>query len=194
MNNPLIINDWIILVHPLFIDQIAALTEEVEELKRKDSLNYRSKAPSKKLAAIFHLAFKQIPADPSLSEYRQGSTLGNENKHWFRVKFFQQYRLFFRYHLEKRIIIYAWVNDDSTKRAYDKKSDAYAVFRKMLINGIPPNNWDDLIKEANKSNSNLLMNKLSTSFGSGAVKDPQRGKLRSFKSIDALTDDTNMGN
>jgi toxin YhaV len=152
MNNPLIINGWIILAHPLFIDQVDSLVQEVEELQRKEPLNYRSKASVKKLAAIFHLAFKQVPDDPSLPEYRQGSTLGNENKHWFRVKFFQQYRLFFRYHLEKKIIIYAWVNDDSTKRAYDKKTDAYAVFRKMLINGNPPNSWDDLLKEANHSN------------------------------------------
>lgn len=148
MNNPLIINDWIILAHPLFINQITSLLEEVEALKSKDPINYRSKSATKKLAAILHLAFKQIPTDPTLSEYRQGTTLGNEYKHWFRVKFFQQYRLFFRYHLEKKIIIYAWVNDDSTKRAYDKKNDAYAVFRKMLANGRPPNNWEALQKEA----------------------------------------------
>ncbi|MCX7117650.1 MAG: type II toxin-antitoxin system YhaV family toxin [Legionellales bacterium] len=79
-------------------------------------------------------------------------SLGHENKHWFRVKFFQQYRLFFRYHLEKKIIIYAWVNDKNTKRAYEKKIDAYTVFRKMLINGKPPNTWDDLLKEANHPN------------------------------------------
>ncbi|MBW2709593.1 MAG: type II toxin-antitoxin system YhaV family toxin [Deltaproteobacteria bacterium] len=28
-------------------------------------------------------------------------TLGNNHKHWFCAKFFQQYRLFFRYHLER---------------------------------------------------------------------------------------------
>ena len=102
MNNPQIINGWIILAHPLFLDQIESLTKEVEQLKSKDLLNYRLKAPTKKLAAIFHLAFKQIPNDPSLPEYRQGSTLGDNNKHWFRAKFFQQYRLFFRFHLEKK--------------------------------------------------------------------------------------------
>ena len=95
--------------------------EEVGELRLKDPINYRSKSATQKLAAIFQLAFKKIPNDRTLPEYRQGSTLGKENKHWFRLKFFQQYRLFFRYHLEKKIIIYAWVNDDSTKRAYDKK-------------------------------------------------------------------------
>lgn len=142
------INGWIILAHPLFLDQIDYLVREVEQLKKKDHSTYCSKAPTKKLAAIFHLAFKQIPDDPTLSEYRQGTTLGITNKHWFRAKFFQQYRLFFRFHLEKKIIIYAWVNDDSTKRAYDSKTDAYAVFKKMLLNGKPPTDWKDLLKES----------------------------------------------
>jgi toxin YhaV len=148
MNNPLMINGWIILAHPLFLDQIEFLTQEVEQLKEKDPSTYRSKASAKKLAAIFHLAFKQIPNDPTLSEYRQGATLGSNNKHWFRAKFFQQYRLFFRFHFDKKIIIYTWVNDDSTKRAYDSKTDAYAVFKKMLLNGRPPTDWDDLLKES----------------------------------------------
>ena len=148
MNNPLIINGWIILAHPCFIDQIDSLIQEVEALKEKDPLNFQSKNATKKLAAINYLAFKKIPVDPSADEYRQGATLGDDNKHWFRAKFFQQYRLFFRYHLNKKIIIYAWVNDDSTKRAYGSKADAYAVFKKMLKNGNPPNTWDDLVKEA----------------------------------------------
>ena len=135
MNNPLVINGWIILAHPYFIDQIESLVMEVE-----------SKNATKKLAAIHYLAFKKIPDDPSVAEYRQGVILGND-KHWFRAKFFQQYRLFFRFHLNKKIIIYAWVNDDSTKRAYGSKTDAYAVFKKMLKNGNPPNTWDDLVKE-----------------------------------------------
>jgi toxin YhaV len=148
MNNPLIINGWIILTHPIFRDQIDFLAQEVEELKKKDPLNIHSKNSAKKLAAIHYLAFKKIPNDPTAKEYRQGSTLGNDNTHWFRAKFFQQYRLFFRFHLEKKIIIYVWVNEDNSKRAYGKKTDAYAVFKKMLKNGTPPNTWDDLFKEA----------------------------------------------
>lgn len=38
-------------------------------------------------------------------------------RHWFRAKFFQQYRLFFRYHRAQRIIVYAWVNDEQTRCA-----------------------------------------------------------------------------
>lgn len=148
MNNPLILNGWIILAHPLFIEQLELLTSEVEEIQARDPVNFGSKKSTKKLAAIKYLALEKIPADPTLVEYRQGTTLGNENKHWFRAKFFQQYRLFFRFHLEKKIIIYAWVNDDDTKRAYDKKSDAYKVFKKMLKSGKPPNDWNALQNEA----------------------------------------------
>ena len=73
----------------------------------------------------------------------------------------QQYRFFFRYHQESKIIIYAWVNDDSSKRAYDSKADAYHVFQKMLENGHPPDNWDELLKEANNPS---LVKKLTTAF------------------------------
>jgi toxin YhaV len=101
-----------------------------------------------RLAAIAKLAFEVIPQDPARAEYRQGNTLGDEHKHWFRAKFFQQYRLFFRYHASSKVIVYAWVNDDETKRAYESSDDAYRVFRKMLESGHPPDDWDQLLAEA----------------------------------------------
>jgi toxin YhaV len=107
----------------------------------------KKKNATKRLAAILKIAFEIIPQDPTLPEYRQGTTLGDAHKHWFRVKFFQQYRLFFRYHLESKVIVYAWVNDESTKRAYNSKTDAYRTFKKMLNSGHPPNNWEQLIQE-----------------------------------------------
>ncbi|MBI3178724.1 MAG: type II toxin-antitoxin system YhaV family toxin, partial [Deltaproteobacteria bacterium] len=75
----------------------------------------------------------------------QGSTLGPAYKHWLRAKFFQQYRLFFRYHKASKAIVYAWVNDEDTKRAYDSPDDAYRVFRAMLQGGNPPDSWDALL-------------------------------------------------
>ena len=44
--------------------------------------------------------------------------------------------------------MYAWVNDETTKRAYDSESDAYTVFKKMLDSGCPPVAWDELVTEA----------------------------------------------
>lgn len=121
---------------------------KVEGLRKKYPHKYKSKKSTKLLAAIVRLAFEEIPQDPTLNKYRQGKTLGSNYKHWFRAKFFQQYRLFFRYHLESKIIVYAWVNDESSKSSYGSNTDAYLVFKKMLNNDKPPDNWDDLLKQA----------------------------------------------
>lgn len=149
--SPLVVNGWILYAHPLFLDQVEALIRQVEQARKKDPKGYQGKNVTKRLAAIYKLAFDVIPQDPERTEYRQGATLGDEHKHWFRAKFFQQYRLFFRFHAKSRVIVFAWVNDESTKRAYGSKSDAYRVFEKMLNNGHPPDDWDQLIKEAQKA-------------------------------------------
>ena len=142
------IHGWTVFAHPLFMAQVEALAQEVEALKQKDPAGYVKKNATKRLAAIAKLAFDVIPQDPSRAEYRQGATLGADRKHWFRVKFFQQYRLFFRYHAGARVIVYAWVNDDDTKRTYESSDDAYRVFRKMLESGHPPDDWDQLLSQA----------------------------------------------
>ena len=153
---PLVINGWSIFAHPLFLNQIESLERQVEAQRRKDSVNYLKKNSAKRLTAIFKLAFEVIPQDPTLSEYRQGSTLGAHHKHWFRAKFFQQYRLFFRFHSESRIIVYAWVNDEASKRAYSSKTDAYRVFERMLASGRPPNDWNELLTQAKAESSKLV--------------------------------------
>ena len=144
----MVINGWTLFAHPLFLNQLEALSRQVETLRQKDATGYVKKNAAKRLAAINKLTFEVIPADPTLPDYRQGSTLGDQHRHWFRAKFFQQYRLFFRYHAQKRIIVFAWVNDDSTKRAYDSSDDAYRIFKKMLESGHPPDDWDSLLDEA----------------------------------------------
>lgn len=144
----LLINGWTIFAHPLFLLQVEALLKQVEAHRQKDPVTYHQKNASKRLAAIAKLAFEVIPQDPTRPEYRQGTTLGAEHKHWFRAKFFQQYRLFFRYHAPSKVIVYAWVNDEATKRAYESSDDAYRVFRKMLESGHPPDDWDTLVREA----------------------------------------------
>lgn len=144
----LVVNGWTIFCHPLFLDELGSLISTTEELRSKYPSNFTKKNSSKRLAAISKLAFDVIPEDPSLPEYRQGNTLGGDHRHWFRAKFFQQYRLFFRFDSASKIIVYAWVNDAKNKRAYGSKSDAYRVFEKMLRNGHPPDDWAQLLDEA----------------------------------------------
>lgn len=151
VQTPVVVNGWTLYAHPLFAEQYQTLQEKVASLKEKDPKGYIQKNATKRLAAIHKLAFEVIPQDPTSPDYRQGKTLGEENKHWFRAKFFQQYRLFFRYHLESKVIVYAWVNDESNKRAYESKTDAYKVFAKMLKSGNPPDDWDALLKAAKEA-------------------------------------------
>lgn len=119
----------------------------MEALRRKDPHGFAQKNATKRLAAIAKLVFENIPRDPSAAEFRQGDTLGPKYKHWFRAKFFIQYGLFFRFHLESKVIALGWVNDEDTKRAYGIKDDAYRVFSKTLAAGHPPDDWGALIKE-----------------------------------------------
>lgn len=152
---PLVVNTWTVFAHPLFLTQLEVLTRQVEGLKQKDPTGFTKKNATKRLAAIAKLVFEVIPQDPSRAEYRQGSTLGEDHKHWFRAKFFQQYRLFFRYHASSKVIVFAWVNDDDTKRAFESSNDAYRVFKKMLESGRPPDDWDHLLAEAQSATRRL---------------------------------------
>ncbi len=152
---PLVVNGWTILAHDLFLDQVEMLIADVERARQKDPEGYRQKNAAKRLAAIAKLAFEIIPGDPERDEYRQGDTLGPDRKHWLRAKFFQQYRLFFRYRKAEKIILYAWVNDTDTLRAYGAKTDAYAVFKKMLARDRPPDDWAALMAEARLATARL---------------------------------------
>ncbi|NHM19875.1 type II toxin-antitoxin system YhaV family toxin [Tritonibacter mobilis] len=145
---PLVVNGWSIYAHPIFLDQLEGLTEEVEERRRRDPKRWRRKNCTNRLAAIFKLMKEAIPVDPGAPAFWQGDTLGDGRKHWFRAKFFQQYRLFYRINSDAKVIVLAWVNDEKTLRAHGSKTDAYATFRGMLDGGNPPDNFDSLMKEA----------------------------------------------
>jgi toxin YhaV len=84
-------------------------------------------------SSIVKLAFDVIPQDTTRPEFRQSATLAADHKHCFRAKFFQQYRLFFRYHEPSQLIVFAWVNDETSK---------------MLEGGHPPDEWNQLLAEA----------------------------------------------
>jgi toxin YhaV len=152
---PLVIHGWSVFAHPLFLDALEALVTHVERQRQRDPRGYKKKNAAKRLAAIAHLVFDVIPQDPSRAEYRLGQSLGEQHRHWFRAKFFQQYRLFFRWHAGARVIVFAWVNDESTLRAYESANDAYAVFGRMLDRGRPPDRWDQLLAQARRESARL---------------------------------------
>lgn len=143
------VQSWDLFAHPLLLDQLDKLVAAVERERAKKPENYQSGANAKLLAALRRLIFEVIPEDPARAEYRQGTTPGADRKHWFRAKFGGgRFRLFFRYDSKNRIIVHAWVNDETTLRTYGAKTDAYSVFRGMLDKDTPPDSWDALLKAA----------------------------------------------
>ena len=148
----LAVNGWQLFAHPLFLDQLDKLAAAVDRAQSKDPKGWRKSVNAKLLAVLRQLVFETIPQDPTRAEYRQGGTIGDARKHWFRAKVGNgRFRLFFRYSTSAKIIIFAWVNDETTLRTYGAKSDAYTVFRKMLDKGNPPDSWDALLAAATEA-------------------------------------------
>lgn len=83
-----------------------------------------------------------MPRDPGHPDFRQGGTLGFAYTGWFRAKFHQRFRLFFRFDSKRKAIVYAWVNSDGGLRKEGDRNDPYAVFRRMLERGKPPASFD----------------------------------------------------
>lgn len=148
---PLVIHGWSIFGHGSFLDHFESLIAEVETLKERHPQNWYRKNSAKRLLAIRKLITETIPASPTSTQFRQGNTLGRSRKHWFRAKFYQQYRLFFQFNSVRKIIVYAWVNDDKSLRARGSNTDAYETFKGMLDSGNPPDSFDSLLIEAKAS-------------------------------------------
>ncbi|MCE2659323.1 MAG: type II toxin-antitoxin system YhaV family toxin [Rubrivivax sp.] len=62
---PLVVNGWTFFAHPIFLDQLSALTEQVEALKHKVPDGYTQKDAAQRLVAIAKLTFDVIPQDPA---------------------------------------------------------------------------------------------------------------------------------
>lgn len=142
------LNGWKICFHSCFLNQIEELVQKVAELRAAKPDEYLRKKEAKLLRAIERVIEECIASNPLDVQYRQGDTLCDEFRHWFRVKFLQQFRLFYRCSAEHKTIIIGWVNDFDSLRAYGSKTDAYKVFAKMLKAGDPPDDWEKLLSEA----------------------------------------------
>jgi toxin YhaV len=141
------VNGWRLYKHPAFGTVLKTLTSEVLAIPEET----RSSHPKAKLLKrIFEVITKEIPENPGADKYLQGNTVGPSYRHWYRAKFLQRYRLFFRFNSKEKVIIYAWLNDESTLRKSGAKTDPYTVFRKRLTQGNPPDDWDSLLEECER--------------------------------------------
>jgi toxin YhaV len=144
----MIVNGWTLLFHEAIVGQLERLSGACQRARKADPKGFHANANVRLFAALAKLILEVIPSDPGRPEYRQGNTLGPAYRHWFRVKFHGRFRLFFRYDSRSRIIVFAWVNDQSTLRQRGSKSDPYEVFGRMLASGNPPNDWAALVRSS----------------------------------------------
>jgi toxin YhaV len=133
-----------------FDKALGDLEAEVARLAEHKPETLAAHPKAKLLARIYQLVFDEIPRDPNANAFALGNTLGPAHRHWRRAKFLQRFRLFFRFDSASRIIIYAWVNDENTLRKAGSRSDPYAVFKKRLDDGDPPDSWDSLLRDASR--------------------------------------------
>ena len=155
-DGPLVVNGWSIYAHPIFLSQLDRLIKEVEVSRNRNPKTWEHKNCTKRVAAILRLVTEVIPADPGARMFRQGSMLGGKRKHWFRAKFFQQYRLFYRFSSSSKTIVLVWVNDRSSLRARSSRTDAYATFRGKLERGRRREDFEELMKEAEAEAAHFL--------------------------------------
>jgi toxin YhaV len=144
----MIAHGWKLYVHHRFENQYRLLVESVGVLAAKDPIGYQQQPLTKFLSIVQRLIFEVIPRDPNAAEFRQGNTLGENNRQWFRAKFHQRLRLFFRFSSKEKVIVYAWMNDERTLRKAGAKTDPYRVFHEMLKAGDPPRTMQELLAQA----------------------------------------------
>lgn len=136
---------WVLLFHTCIVEQLQKLSTAAERAQRSDPRGFESNANVKLFRALNQLILEAVPSDPARDEYRQGNTLGPAHRHWRRAKIGRRFRVFFRYDSKAKTVVFAWVNDEQTLRAVGSKSDPYAVFKKMLEQGNPPDDWESLV-------------------------------------------------
>ncbi len=146
----MIVNGWSLYAYPLFDKQLTAIGEKVEAAGRTGSAAYKSHPTVKLLARTLKQTQEIIPADPSAPQFRQGNTLGKQNRQWFRAKFHLRYRLFFRFSTADKVIVYVWMNDGFTFRKSGSKTDPYAIFEAMLKAGDPPKSFEELLAHSHQ--------------------------------------------
>lgn len=148
-DKPIIVNGWKIYFWQGFRDQLTEFEKILAKLGRKNPSDWQRNKQAKFILRVFRIILEEVPGNPTNPVYRQGKTLGDQYKHWHRAKFAERFRLFFRYDLENKILVFVWLNDDDTQRKSGAGTDVYNVFRSMLNKGQPPNSWNDLAKESN---------------------------------------------
>ncbi len=131
----LVVNGWTLLYHPVFGDRYAALRDEARRLKPQLPADDYIQHPTVKLAAAVHRLITQIvPTDPDAPEYRLRGALAKSRRakgHGLPPR----YRLFCVFSRQARVIIFLYLNDETTLRKAGARTDPYVSFQRLVARG-----------------------------------------------------------
>ncbi len=134
-DQPLVVNGWRILLDPAFAARYAALLDEAARLKATlDSEAFRQHPTVKLGASVRRLITEIVPADPNAPAFRLSGDLARFRRakgHGLPPR----YRLFWTFSNEARVIIFLYLNDESTLRKEGARSDPYERFKRLVERG-----------------------------------------------------------
>jgi toxin YhaV len=134
-NDPLRINEWLVLLHPLFARRYQALRNEALRLKQDlPNEDWRHQPTVKLVASLRTLILEIVPQNPNAAEFRLRTAL----EHFRCAKgkgLPPRYRLFWVFSTKAKAIIFLYVNDVATLRKEGAASDPYAVFAQLVRRG-----------------------------------------------------------
>jgi toxin YhaV len=135
VTSPLRINGWLVLLHPEFAARYDELRQRARQLRGELSDDeFRKHSIVKLAASVQRLVTQIVPQDPNRLEFQLRGPLAQyrrAKKHGLPPR----YRLFWIFSSRERIIIFLYLNDDSTLRKEGDKNDPYEVFERMVRRG-----------------------------------------------------------
>lgn len=132
---------YLLKFHKFYFDKVELLKKEVKILKEQLDREAFLQHPQVKFAARLRDATtKIIPEDPDRKEYQLH---GNLKKYRRYKQGLQRYRLFFTFSSKPPIILYLYINDQSTLRNEGSKHDPYVIFNRFIERGEVSHNPSD---------------------------------------------------
>ncbi|HEY8693224.1 MAG TPA: type II toxin-antitoxin system YhaV family toxin [Chloroflexota bacterium] len=141
---PLVRNGWRIFYHPIFGERYEELRTEVRRLKKELPPEQFIEHRTAKLLKWVHTQITEVvPANPNARDF----WLKGELKVFRRAHLPRRYRLFWVFSERHKVIIFLYLNDESTLRKAGAKTDPYDVFKQMLARGEIGKDYDANVQD-----------------------------------------------
>jgi len=145
---------WTVYFHPVFAERYNQLLARAAALRRELSREeYRHHHSVKLLAKVTRVIREAVPANPDAPEFRLKRDLAK----FRRVEGHglpQRYRVFWVFSSRLRVIIFLYLNDETTLRKEGADTDPYEVFKRLIARGEIRadlgENWEVLQQELRK--------------------------------------------